>query len=811
MAAVAKYSAWLTGPGYRDQRRTGYVPRGLIRWGLISLLLIGIAAALLALSGPNSVLPDTSSPAPLSTATGPTTGETYRWQPVAIGAGGFMVGLSSDRAGSTFVARTDVHGAYIWRPELDQWVQLVTDPAMPPAYRTPASMFGGVAGIVVAPSDGQRLYMAVKGTVFRSEDQGKSWQVPDTGPFPVRFGAKKKFLRSDPVLAVSPDNPDIVYFGTAHDGVLRSTDGGRNWARVDGLPATGGTGGGADADVRPALIWFAPAEGGTRATWILVQGVGMFVSEQEAGGFTPLRGQGAAAPRMLSSGAFTSDGRFFGTDPDGKTIWRYQQGEWTNLAADGVIDDGSYQTVAVSPHNDQLLAFEHNGSALRSIDGGASWSTLRKTVQVGEKDPPWLRIADQNFFATSQVMFDPIVRDRLWVTAGVGLFRADVPPDARSIDWVSRSRGIEELVANDVVQSPGRAPLFAAWDFGIHVKADLDVFSSGFGPKEQMIIAAQQLALTPADPNFVATNASDTSGCCPKAAVLAGYSEDAGRTWQRFGSLPHPPGTKKDDPWRMAWGMIAVSSGNPDNIIWAPSLNRAPFYTRDRGRNWTLIHFPGEKPPFTGSHVKKHLQRKVLVADPVKDGTFYLVHSGNPDNRQLMGLWRTQDGGSSWTRLFQGEIAPKSENAAKLRAMPGRSGDLFFTSAVEGTHDSRLRRSTDGGVTWQIIPGVDQVSDITFGKAASGNTVPTIYLAGFVHGKYGIWRSVDNAQSWSRLAVFPIGRLDRVVVLGADPDIFGRLYIGWQGSGWTYGAPAACQARPVRPFDIAQCYKVDRP
>ncbi|WP_235209502.1 WD40/YVTN/BNR-like repeat-containing protein [Sphingobium sp. Ant17] len=155
-----------------------------------------------------------------------------------------MVGLSSDRAGSTFVARTDVHGAYIWRPELDQWVQLVTEPAMPPAYRTPASMFGGVAGIVVAPSDGQRLYMAVKGTVFRSEDQGKSWQVPDTGPFPVRFGAKKKFLRSDPVLAVSPDNPDIVYFGTAHDGVLRSTDGGRNWARVDGLPATAGTGGG---------------------------------------------------------------------------------------------------------------------------------------------------------------------------------------------------------------------------------------------------------------------------------------------------------------------------------------------------------------------------------------------------------------------------------------------------------------------------------------------------------------------------------------------------------------------------------------
>lgn len=756
-------------------------------------------------------LPDTTAPSPGLNAAGPSVNETYRWRPVAIGGGGYMVGMSSDRRGRTFVARTDVHGAYIWRPELDRWVQLVTAAAMPPEFRKPAGATGGVFSIAVAPGDHRRIYMATGNTMLRSSDGGASFRAPRAGPFPITFGTGPDYLRHDPALAVSPRNPDLVLLGTAFDGVLRSNDGGDTWTRANGIPV-------ASAELRakrdqapptrPALVWFVP---GSRQLWSFVPGHGMYRSSDDGATFTPLPGSDGG-PKGMSGGAFAADGSFFGPDLDGGTVWRYRDGRWTGLVAVGRLERGRYVTVAINPRGGEILAFENNGRAHRSSDGGESWSRIKTRSQVGAGDPPWLRVANHSFFATSQVRFDPVVPNRLWIAAGTGMFHGDAAPDASTIEWTSQTRGIEELVTNDVVQSPGYAPLFAAWDFGIHVRSNLDEFSIGYGPKERVLIAAQQLALTPADPAFVVTNASDTRTCCAEDgdSVLAGYSEDAGRTWHKFETLPQPPGTRADDPWRMAFGMIAVSSGDPDNIVWAPSFDRAPFYTRNRGRTWNRIAFPGEVLPFTGSHSAKHYQRKVLVADPVTSGTFYLAHSGTKTNPHLAGTWRSVDGGATWAMQSAGEVAPLSNHAAKLRAMPGREGHLFFTSAVDTAPDARLRRSNDGGTTWAVVPGVDRVDDVAFGKGAAGSDLPAIYLSGFVRGTYGIWRSVDDARNWTIVAGLPIGRLDRVVVLGADPDVFGRVYIGWMGSGWTYGEPARCKPQAVKTFAIEECFAAAR-
>ncbi|PZP18069.1 MAG: hypothetical protein DI607_05945, partial [Sphingomonas hengshuiensis] len=72
----------------------------------------------------------------------------------------------------------------------------------------------------------------------------------------------------------------------------------------------------------------------------------------------------------------------------------------------------------------------------------------------------------------------------------------------------------------------------------------------------------------------------------------------------------------------------------------------------------------------------------------------------------------------------------------------------------------------------------------------------------------GIWRSVDNAASWQMLVDFPVGTLDQVTTLGADPDVFGRVYIGYKGSGWIWGEPAACAPAPYRARDARHCVSV---
>jgi photosystem II stability/assembly factor-like uncharacterized protein len=728
-------------------------------------------------------------------ATAPVANEAYRWRPVAIGAGGFITGFSFDKSGKTMAIRTDVYGAYVWDEAADRWRQVINAASMP-AGDLERSSATGVYEIAVAPGDANRLYMAFKGFAWVSTDRGQHWSR-GAGPFPTPFDANSPFRMHGPFLAISPADPGLALFGTPAGGLMRSADGGRNWSRVVTVPGSTAAGPPArpGADSAPgAMIWFAPHP---HEVWVMAPGSGMFRSTDDGVSFAPLASTGTA-PTLLRHGAFSRDGSFWGVDAQSQKLWMYRGGAWTDLVAIGAIAAKKFTTLAIDPSDGAIFVFDEGGRVWESGDGAHFTSVLRK-VSVGPGDPPWLHVADQSYVATAAVAFDPLVPGRLWSGAGTGIYFAMRPPGSLYLDWQSRSRGIEELVANDVLAPPGGAPLFAAWDFGIHRKPDLNRFSGGFGPRERVVIAAQQLAGTPADANFVATNASDTRHCCAEdgMTVMAGTSTDNGQTWTRFASLPTPPGTDPADPWRMAYGMIAVASDNPDNIIWAPSLNRSPFYTRDRGHSWSRVVLPGEVLPFTGSHAALYLNRKTLVADPLLPATFYYYHGGEGANHGLQGLWVTQDGGGRWTRRFAGEIAPNGIYSAKLRAMPGHAGTLFFTSGV-ASGDTALRRSDDGGSTWHVLRQVSLVDDIAFGKPAQASQWPTIFLSARIDGRYGIWRSIDNAANWRQLATFPAGTLDQVTVMEGDKLVFGRVYLGYKGSGWRYGEPATCRAAAYR-------------
>lgn len=768
------------------------------RAGLV--LAVGLTCFVVLRAGQNSTEISTTPPPAAIAAEGPTTDEHYSWHPVAIGGGGFITGLSADNKGMTFVARSDVHGAWIWQPSHDRWELLVTAASMPADALHQNGMNEGVYEIAVAPSDAQRIYLAVKGAVYRSTDRGGHWWRPAVSPFPKDFDPNGPNRHYGPFLSIDPASPDHVLFGPPKAGLWRSADGGSTWRRVSGLPALARVSG-MDTNRPPGVTsWFEPGAQGR--VWAMVPGRGMFLSSDGGQHFEPLPNRGEQAPLSIRRGVFTPEGAFIGADIAARKLWKYEGRRWTDLTASGAVASKAWAAVAVNPRDGALLAFTEGGDVSRAGSDGRRWWPVYRNSRAGEKDPPWLRISNQGYFATGMVMFDPVVPNLMWTAAGFGVFRAQAPDWPGPLTWESQSRGIEEIVATDIISPPGIAPMFAGWDFGIHVKSRLDTYSTTYGPRERVIIAVQQLAWSPADPSFVATNASDTrQNCCAQdgQSVLAGYSNDAGRTWSRFPVLPTPPGTSPQDPWRMAYGAMAVATGDTRNIIWMPSGNRAPFYTMDRGQTWKRVVFPGEKLPFTGSHARYMLTRKPLAADGARPATFYIVHSGNASNAALAGLWRSDDGGMRWQHVFKGEIAPVSGGAAKLRAMPGKAGALYFTSGVTGGPDTRLRRSLDGGASWESLSRVTDVDDIAFGKAAKGAKDPAIYLSGKVDGRYGIWRSVDGAGSWQRLVDFPMGRLDQVTVIEADKQVFGRVYIGYMGSGFLYGEPDRC-----RPSDTGE-------
>jgi photosystem II stability/assembly factor-like uncharacterized protein len=778
-------------------------------WILGAMILLaiagGVAAFLLTSAGEAAHSP----PPALSKAGGPVARESYQWKHVAIGGGGMISGLSTDASGKTFVARSDVYGGYVWNPQANQWSQLVTAASMPGDSRIQGGAAAGVYEIVVAPSRAQRIYMALQGRVYRSDDGGQHFTQPHAGnPFPFTWNANSEFRLHGPFMAVDPANPDVVLLGTPEAGLWRSTDAGVNWSRVGSVPVSRDRAPDAGVQAPGTMLWFEQPAGGkpTGRLFALAPGSGMFVSTDRGATFRLLTK--GTQPLTLQRGTFDRRGTFFGVDDLTKTIWSYRDGRWRDLTTELNLTVREYASVVANPNADQVIAVDRGGRGYVSTDGGGSWSTITHSAKAGEGDPPWLRLANSGFFTTADMMFDPRVPNRLWVAAGMGVFYADVPPGTVSLDWISQTRGIEELVANDVIQPPGGSPLFAGWDFGIHVKDDLNAYSTTFAPGERVLMSVQQLDWTPAKRGFVVTNASDArTTCCSEDgnAVMAGTSTDGGRDWSKFPTLPTPPGTKADDPWRMSFGTIAVSSSDPQNIVWAPAYNRQPYYTLDGGSSWNPVRLPGAVGNTPGSFEHIWLQRKTLTADKAAPSTFYYYHSGEGANGPLQGLWRSTDGGKAWDRVFTGEIAPASNAAAKLRAVPGQPGHLFFTSAVQHTSDTDLRRSIDGGAHWQTVAGVNRVDDIAFGKAAKGSNYPTIFLSGRVGGEYGMWRSIDNALTWQRLVDFAVGSLDQVSVVGADPDVFGRVYIGYVGSSWIWGEPAPCTPAAYSPLAGKQC------
>jgi photosystem II stability/assembly factor-like uncharacterized protein len=124
--------------------------------------------------------------------------------------------------------------------------------------------------------------------------------------------------------------------------------------------------------------------------------------------------------------------------------------------------------------------------------------------------------------------------------------------------------------------------------------------------------------------------------------------------------------------------------------------------------------------------------------------------------------------------------------------VPGRAGHLWFAQGRDHpASPSSFSRSTDGGVTWNPVAFFDQAWVFGYGKAATADGYPTLFVYGrsAADAAWGVWRSTDEGASWARVAEFPLGIFDSVHAVTGDPDIFGRVYIGWSGNSFAYGQP----------------------
>src|SRR5688500_643956 len=201
------------------------------------------------------------------------------------------------------------------------------------------------------------------------------------------------------------------------------------------------------------------------------------------------------------------------------------------------------------------------------------------------------------------------------------------------------------------------------------------------------------IAVAESDPNvvYVGTGEHAIRGQSSSYGDGVYKSTDAGKTWTRIGL----EGTKQISA-------VRVHPSNPDLVYvagqgdrWKGTPDRGIYRSSDGGKTWT--------------HVLKGLNATSGPSDLSVDATNprilyaafwdhqrvpWQVRSGGPGS----GIWKTTDGGDTWSRLTDG--LPRLMGKIGVAVSPANPDRVF---AVVEAERSGLYRSDDAGKTWRLL------------------------------------------------------------------------------------------------------------
>lgn len=731
--------------------------RTVIAHRLVTTLLI---AALCALSAPTTHAQDTD----LTSQ--------YQWNPVQIGAGGWMRGMAVSPSDSTRrYARGDVDEVYRWDNTAQQWFPTKVSGSFPAAYSA-APINGGGGAIAIDPRNPNHVLAVF--TLNGSADIGNSWGL---NVFSSADGAKtwtagnlslSGNLSSETTgerIVIDPNNSNVAYLGPPGagagngnpDGLQRSLDGGLTWAQVTGtgLPAStvsiryefqlpridGGSGTASVGGQTSSKILYVTYITHNVANNDAVTGGGVLKSADGGSTWTDITG------KILSSGASTvgfatldNFGNLWIADAANYNLYQYTRTgtAWTTSTAPHGGDSG----IAVDPANAQRI-FATGGSAMaRSLNGGASWTDLGP-VQYSTAQPiEWLRPSSfrpqGHYDSVSALYMDP--SGILWIACGNDGILTNTPNDATdSIAnppiWTSSSEGIEEAVAEPSVIPPGGDPVLTVEDETLFTITDPSTYFASHFPidlwaNNDGLSSATDSNYAPNQPQYVVEvtdNLSEGTTTAP-SSNFSSYSADGGKTWQVFPSI-----AAGMHPCVLYFGSIAVSARpaghendapGADNLVWIPSnyndfsifaQGPAPFYSKDGGSTWT--------------------QTTSFNAAP---GAIQRTECPSNTSYTYMGVqW------GPWIFALSQHL---------LVADPVTPGTFYVDMTAGG-----FWKSTDGGVTWTQEPATNAPDYPHHGTLA---TVPgasgDMWLVDGNGGasSHGLFHTLDGGNSFTRSAVF---------------------------------------------------------
>ena len=331
--------------------------------------------------------------------------------------------------------------------------------------------------------------------------------------------------------------------------------------------------------------------------------------------------------------------------------------------------------------------------------------------------------------------------------------------------------------------------------------------------EKQGSVSMGAVTLDPKDPNTVWLGTGEQNNVRSSLYGDGVYrSKDGGATWEHMGLKES-----------RHIGRILVHPNDSNTVyvaalgsLWGPGEERGLYRTRDGGKTWTRLLRPSQ---FTGVvEVAMHpTNPNILYAATFqRERRQWSMIGGGTEG----GLWRSTDGGDTWTRVGNG-FPTNAVGRVGVTFCPGKP-DMMYATAVGP--DGGTFRSTDGGTSWErrnkeiqshwyygeifcdpMNPERIYVPTTPLSRSDDGGKSFTNVLKGQVHADNhtmwinpkdsdhlilgndgGMYTSRDGGQRWTWQSNLPLMQLYTVAADMQEP--FYHVYGGTQDNG-SWGGP----------------------
>ena len=199
-------------------------------------------------------------------------------------------------------------------------------------------------------------------------------------------------------------------------------------------------------------------------------------------------------------------------------------------------------------------------------------------------------------------------------------------------------------------------------------------------------------------------------------------------------------------------GEIRIHPKNPDHVYVAafghafgPNEDRGVYRTTDGGTTWDKVLSTSDKAGAADISFDPGAPEVIYATVWEAYRNFWELSSGGPDS----GIWKSTDGGDSWTEITRNKGLPQQGIIGKVgvSASPAKVGRVW--ALVESSEDPGLYRSDDFGVTWDLV---SSSQDLRYRPwyymhvFADPQDADTVYV-----NNLNMWRSNDGGKTFDKI------------------------------------------------------------